>query len=65
MLNELLRNEDIAAGFSLREDDHCVYVLRHGKQVAIFSKVMTKESLRALIDLIVATADNNTEKQER
>ncbi|GAH51370.1 unnamed protein product [marine sediment metagenome] len=52
---ELLSDLDRAAGFSLQADDHCVYVLRCGRQVAVFSRAMTKESLRAFLDLIIQT----------
>jgi len=55
MLEDLLTNEDRAAGFTLQEDDHCVFVSRSEKQVAVFSKSMTKESLRAFLDLIIQT----------
>lgn len=51
MLEDLLTNEDRAAGFSLREDDHCVYVFQCDHQVAVFlSSGMTKESLREFLD---------------
>jgi len=51
MLEDLLTNEDRAAGFSLWEDDHCVYVLQYGHQVAVFSSSgMTRESLRDFLD---------------
>jgi len=53
MLDDLLTNEDRAAGFTLQEDDHNVYVLQHGHQVAVFSIFMTRESLRAFLDLII------------
>ena len=55
MLEDLLTNEDRAAGFTLWEDDHCVYVLQYGHQIAVFSRSMTKESLRAFLNLIIQT----------
>ncbi len=55
LLDELLTNEDHVAGFTLWEDDHYVHVLQYGHQVAVFSKSVTKESLRAFLDLIIQT----------
>lgn len=52
MLDDLLTNEDRAAGFTLREDDHTVLVFRCGNQVAVFSSSgMTRDSLRDFLDL--------------
>lgn len=51
MLNELLSDQDRAEGFTLQEDDHCVFVFRCGRQVAVFSSSgMTRESLRDFLD---------------
>jgi hypothetical protein len=33
----ILTEEQVEAGFSLETDDHCLYLLLHGKQVAAFS----------------------------
>ena len=55
MLEDLLTNEDRASGFTLWEDDHCVYVRQWGHQVAVFPRLMTKESLRPFLDLIIQT----------
>ena len=53
MLDELLTNEDCVAGFTLWEDDHYVHTLQYGHQVAMFSRSMTKETMRAFLDLII------------
>lgn len=55
MLEDLLTNEDRAAGFTLREDDRCVYILQYGNQIAMFSKPITEALLRAFLDLIIQT----------
>lgn len=53
MPDNLLNDQDRAAGFELREDDHCVYVFQHGHQVAVFSSSgMTRASLRRFLDAI-------------
>jgi hypothetical protein len=51
MLEELLTNEDRAAGFFLEVDDHTVFVFCCGKKVGVFSGLgMTRESLREFLD---------------
>ena len=65
MLDELLTNQDRTAGFSLWEDDHCVYVQQHGKQVAVFSNAMNKDTLRAFLDLVMASTGGKAGEPEK
>ena len=47
---QILTKDDREAGFSVNEDDHCVYVRRWGREVGIFgSGGFTRESLRSFL----------------
>jgi len=63
MLKDLLTNEEHAVGLSLQVDDHYVYVLKDGQQLAMFLKSMSKKSLRALIDLVIQTQRINVKNE--
>ncbi|MBA7698757.1 hypothetical protein ES703_107439 [subsurface metagenome] len=62
--DSFLTSEERANGFMLWEDDHCVYILQCGHQVAVFSKSMTKESLRAFLNLIIQTQQEGHKESE-
>lgn len=65
MLKELLSDQDRAAGFTLQEDDHCVYVLQYGHQVAVFSSQgMTRDSLWAFLVSSRLSSDGTVEGEE-
>jgi len=65
MLEELLLDQDRVAGFSLSEDDYCVYVCRCGQWVVVFSSSgMTRESLRDFLDSSRLSSDGTVEGEE-
>jgi len=42
MINDgILTAEQKCRGFSLKEDDHCLYLFHNGERVAIFSAMIT------------------------
>ena len=41
IINGILTAEQKRRGFSLKEDDHCLYLFHNGKRVAIFSGMST------------------------
>jgi len=49
----LTTREQRAKGFSLQEDDHCLYLLYKGKREAVFSATgARKDTIRATADRI-------------
>jgi len=55
VLDGALTPEQRAKGFSLKEDDHCLYLLYRGKREAVFSATgATIETIRVTADRIAS-----------
>lgn len=58
---DILTADQIEAGFDLEADDHCLYLLLHDKQVAVFSATgTTAESVRETADDILKHREKGT-----
>ena len=55
VLEGALTPEQRAKGFSLKEDDHCLYLLYRGKREAVFSATgARKDTIRATANRIAS-----------